>query len=693
MKEFVLKKSSDTGRSAIDYPSELNPAQLEVVLGGDGPCLVLAGAGSGKTRTITYRVAYLIENGVSPENILLVTFTNKAAKEMLSRVEMLLGSYPTGLWGGTFHSIANRLLRMYALQVGHTPNFTILDSEDAKDLIKICIKELKIDTTARRFPSPAKLHGMISYSRNASRPIADVIEAKYPNFADLVSTIDRIAEMYEMRKRAADAMDFDDLLLLLRKLLYENPNVQNRLASQFQYILVDEYQDTNVIQADIVRALASVHQNLLVVGDDAQSIYSFRAAEIQNILGFQEAYAQSNVFRLTTNYRSTPEILQLANTVIGNNRNQFKKELTSVSRPFEKPNLIPAANGFQEAEYIAEQVLALRDEGTPLQEIAVLFRAAFHSQSLEFELMKRDIPYEYRGGMKFFQRAHIKDVVAHLRIVANVKDEMAWMRALGIQPGIGLVTAGKIVRKIHAYETIDEVVAAEFKLASRAARGMENMKSVLKRMLVGNRQPADMIRAVASSDYRDYLEAEYPDFMDRLDDIEQFALFAEGYQNLTTFLDEVSLTDEYGAAREQGSSDDEKIVLSTVHQAKGLEWDAVFVISLSDGKFPNQRALEEDGGVEEERRLFYVAVTRARKHLFLTYPITTGGDSLFIGQPSLFLQELPSGLLEEVRLRRAPSRPAPSWGDDGPTIVLDDFGETVKKEAPSGGFLRDIDDL
>lgn len=695
MKEFVLKHHVDSKSTKIDYQKELNAEQLDVVLNGSGPCLVLAGAGSGKTRTITYRVAYLIEHGIPPENILLVTFTNKASKEMLTRVEGLLGSYPKGLWGGTFHSIANRLLRIYASAVGYSPNFTILDSEDAKDLIKICIKELKIDTTGRRFPSPAKLSGMISYARNASRSVTDIIEDKYANFSDLAPTIERVAEMYALRKRQADAMDFDDLLLQLRDLVFQHPAVRDRLATQFEYILVDEYQDTNVIQADIVRELASVHKNLLVVGDDAQSIYSFRAAEIKNILGFPNAYNESKTFKLTTNYRSTPEILGLANTIIQHNRDQFQKELTSVSDSFEKPYLVPAGNSAQEAEYVAEQILALRDEGTKLEEIAVLFRAAFHSQSLEFELMKRDIPYEYRGGMKFFQRAHVKDVVCHLRLVANVKDEMAWVRALGLQPGIGLVTAGKIIKQIQAFETIDEVLQATFKLGSRAQAGWMRLHRTLQKMTAGNRQPADMIRALAASDYRDYLEAEYPDFMDRLEDLEQFALFAESYAELTTFLDEVSLTDEYGAAREEGGDqDDERIILSTIHQAKGLEWDAVFVIHLSDGKFPNPRALDEKGGVEEERRLFYVAITRARKQLFLTYPITFGGDSLFMSQPSMFVQEIPDELLEHVRLRREPSRPSvSSWDDDEAAIILDDLGETVSKPMPTSGFLRNIDEL
>ncbi len=696
MKEFVLQDDFDLSQSTIDFKKELNPQQLEVVLNGDGPALVLAGAGSGKTRTITYRVAYLLERGVSADNILLVTFTNKAAKEMLSRVEGLLGRYPVGLWGGTFHSIANRLLRKYARELGYTSSFTILDQEDAKSLIKVCIKVLNVDTSERRFPSPAKLHGMISYSMNSGGTLREVIESRYSNFKEIIPIIERIAELYHIRKREADAMDFDDLLLKLRELLFTRETIRKQLAHQFEYILVDEYQDTNVVQAEIVRQLAAEHGNILVVGDDAQSIYSFRAAEIKNILGFPQTYNETKTFRLTINYRSSPEILAVANESIIKNREQFKKELTTVRDGLERPNLVPASNSSQEAQYIAQRILVLREEGIPLNEIAVLFRAAFHSQSLEFELMKRDIPYEYRGGLKFFERAHVKDIVTHLRIKQNPKDEVAWMRVLGLLSGVGLVTAQKIISLIKGAESLEEILKVEMKFGKRAQAGWATLLRTLTK-LAAEEMPADLIRAVIGGDYRDYVEAEYPDFMDRLDDLEQFALFAEGYKSLTTFLDEVSLSADYGAVREQGGHDDaEKIVLSTIHQAKGLEWDAVFVMHLIDGKFPIGRALEEKGGLEEERRLFYVATTRARKQLFYSYPITSGYDTLMIGQPSQFLQELPDDLFEQVRLKAAyavPSRSRWNDGDEGPTIVLNDMGEREDKDVSGMSFLRNVDDL
>ncbi|MBP7006423.1 ATP-dependent helicase, partial [Patescibacteria group bacterium] len=714
MKEFVLQpRGFDPANCRVKYREELNPEQLEAVLKGDGPCLVLAGAGSGKTRTITYRVSYLIENGVAPEEILLLTFTNKAAREMLSRVEALLCRTSTGIWGGTFHSIANRLLRRYALHVSRTPGFSILDEEDARDLLKLCLKDLAVDTTARRFPSPANLSGILSYARNADVSVRAAIEKKHPHWAEIIPIIERLSDLYASRKLASDAMDFDDLLLLLRDLLRDQPQIRDYLATQFRYVLVDEYQDTNVVQAEIVRHLSSVHGNVFVVGDDAQSIYSFRAADIKNILRFPDIFPGTQTFQLVTNYRSTPQILSLANAVIHQNRDQFEKDLCAVRDPGETPNVVPASNASQEAQYVAEHILRLREEGVPLKETAVLFRAAYLAQTLEFELMKRDIPYEFRGGMKFFQRAHVKDVVAHLRLVVNPKDEPAWMRVLSLQPGIGATTAGTITQALHDVDMLEEALQRDIKVSARAVRGLQLARNTLSQIVSARTRPGDAIRAVASSSYREALEAEYPDYLDRLEDLEQFAIFAEGYADIGAFLEDVSLSDNYGGKREQGEREEEKIVLSTIHQAKGLEWDTVFVIGLVEGKFPNERALEEDGGIEEERRLFYVASTRARTRLILTYPIMSGHDTLLAGQPSTFISEMPSGLTEEVRLRSL----TPSWAsssvfrsappkhsaeedqeyeDDEITIVLDANGERTSSPAkPSGkmSFLRDIEDL
>ncbi len=637
----------------INYQTELNDQQYPVVTQADGPALVLAGAGSGKTRTITYRVAYLLENGVPEDQILLVTFTNKAAREMMNRVEQLIGR-PVKIWGGTFHSIALRILKTYATHLDYQNNFTVLDSDDAKSLIKLCIKEENISTTARRFPAAGVLNGIISYARNAQTTIADVLELKYPNFLPLLGEIQTVANKYEQKKHEANVMDFDDLLENLLRLLATKPKVRERLAQQFQYVLVDEYQDTNLLQAQIIRHLASAHNNILVVGDDAQSIYSFRAANIQNILEFEKDFPGAKVYRLETNYRSTPDILEVANTVIGYNRKQFKKNLQSVVEPHIKPHIVPAQTKKDEAAYIANRILELLDAGVQSNRIAVLFRAAYHSQALEFELAKRDIPYDFRGGVRFFERAHIKDVMAYLRIMANLDDQIAWMRVLAMQEGIGAATAQKILQKVRECSTIEQLLTLEgLPLSSRAKQGWYTFTQILDQMLtVPTRSASDLITAVAhSAQYKEYLESQHTDWRDRLEDLDQLALFAQNSENLDSFINEASLQEGFGSAAYQADAQpvptESKIVLSTIHQAKGLEWDTVFVMHLLMPGFPNDRALKEPGGLEEERRLFYVAITRAQRKLYFTYPLSSNPHTMVLEQPSQFLDEIGAHLVQQ----------------------------------------------
>lgn len=669
----------------IDYTKELNAEQLEVVQNGDGPCLVLAGAGSGKTRTIVYRVAFLLEHGVDPRNILLLTFTNKAAREMLGRVELLLGAPPKGLWGGTFHSVCHRILRRFATRAGYRENFTILDEEDSRSLIKATLKDLDIDVKARRFPSPSVINSILSYSRNARVSLEDALEAKHPRFFPILDDLKKINSLYIDRKRAANAMDFDDLLLVVLDLLKSNPDLAARLSDQFRFILVDEYQDTNPVQAELVTLLAARHKNILVVGDDAQSIYSFRAADIKNILNFPKTFPEAKTFRLETNYRSTPEILNLANDIIANNEHQFPKTLRPVKSSSVKPQLAPAASSAEEAKYIAEMILSLRDEGVKLRDIAVLFRATHHSQALEFELTKRDIPYEYRGGMRFFERSHIKDALAFLRVRDNPSDQTAWMRILGFQVGIGTATAGRLISVLSNIKTLEEAFSVNVSdvLTAKARIGWENLRGLLER-LVNLKKASELIALIVKSqEYQDYLEAEYPNWQDRLEDLEQLGHFAAEYDDLTEFLGEVSLFDNFDAVRESGAPiPEERMVLSTIHQAKGLEWDTVFVMNLTAESLPNRRALAEDGGVEEERRLFYVATTRAARQLFLTYPITSGYDTLALAAPSPFIDELNPKLFDGVEIEEK--------YEDDPTIEIDSEGN-VKPRKHS--YLWDIDEL
>ncbi|MBN1585777.1 ATP-dependent helicase, partial [Candidatus Uhrbacteria bacterium] len=694
----------------IDYQKDLNAEQLAVVREGDGPCLVLAGAGSGKTRTIIYRVAYLIERGVSPENILLLTFTNKAAGEMSRRLAGLVGPAASGLWSGTFHSVANRLLRHYAPLVGLTPSFSILDQEDSRTLIRACLKEGGYDRKngERRFPSPAVIQEAISYSSNAGIALSDGLQRKYPNFLPLSDQISEIAGNYARKKSEGNAVDFDDLLSGLLDLLDRDTEIRSVLQDRFRHVLIDEYQDTNFMQSAIVSRLAGEGRpNIMAVGDDAQSIYSFRAADIRNILDFPSHFPGARIFKMTVNYRSTPQILDLANEVISHNSEQFHKELTAMRDGQVKPKVMPAVSAGQEAVFVAGRIEDLLERGANPAEIAVLFRATFHSQQLEFELMRRGIEYEYRGGLKFFDRAHVKDVLAFLRIRSNPRDEASWLRVLSLQEGVGDVTAGKITQFMKESGSLAMAVTADVggMFGSRAGRGWSALRRSLEALHGAGDAPADQIRSILKSPYAEYLEAEYPNARDRLEDLEQMATFSERYAQAGDFLAEITLDDGvYGRPAGSGRegtvrSRSPKPVLSTVHQAKGLEWDTVFVIHLTANSFPNRNAAMEEGGLEEERRLFYVAVTRARHSLYLTHPSSVGRDFSYEG-PSRFLEEIdpncvdggqggsfgsPFGPMPKPKFigHRPPvddgSQPGYEGGDgEGGTIELDENGDPIR---------------
>lgn len=676
--------------NTMNLQQELNEEQCKVVQEADGPCLVLAGAGSGKTRTITYRVAHLLEKGIAPENVLLVTFTNKASREMLQRVHELTGGQKLP-WAGTYHHIAFRMLKQYGGLLGYPHNFTILDSGDSKDLIKLCVKVEGVQGSGRKFPSAAVIKNIISFARNARRTVEDVLDEKHPQWLVYAEHISRVAEEYAKRKKGAQTMDFDDLLVHLDVLLETQPAVKRKFAEQFQYILVDEYQDTNAIQAHIVQQLASVHGNVLVVGDDAQSIYSFRAADIQNILAFEKEFPGAKIFRLQTNYRSTPNILDVANMVIANNVDQYQKELISVREPFIKPQVHAFADQTEEAEFIANEIDALMEEGVELSDISVLFRASFHSQALEVELVKRNIPYEYRGGVRFFERAHIKDALAFLRLRENIRDEVAWSRVLTMQPGIGPATMQKIVAAITGGIPITEEPPCT--ISAKASIGWHQFYRMWHQLDLVEQLPQILIITLLDGAYGDYLETEYPDYRDREQDIEQLAQFAGKYTDLHSFLAEIALQENFTIRQAQQDPHDgeEKIVLSTIHQSKGLEWHAVFVMHVAAGQFPSDRSLAERRGVEEERRLFYVAVTRAKKQLYLSYPLLSG-RGMVIGGPSLFLSEIDRDLIDLHELGGSTVFTDPSDGLDEITYVAEDgWGDT--SDTPVTSFLKSLDDL
>ncbi|MFH1291718.1 MAG: UvrD-helicase domain-containing protein [bacterium] len=694
-----------------DFSKDLNPQQLSVVLQAEGPCLVLAGAGSGKTRTITYRVAHLLGQCVNPENILLLTFTNKASNEMIERIKKLTGMDYKMPWAGTFHSIANKILRRNARLLGYESNFTILDEDDSRTLLKNCIKEFKPDRADKKFPSAKVVKAIISYARNAETTTEDVLDLKYPQWFEFRDNLKNIAEAYSKQKKYANSMDFDDLLVNFL-LLLNQPEVQKRYSQQFKYILVDEYQDTNKIQASVIRKLSLHHGNVLVVGDDAQSIYSFRAAQVKNILDFEREYDQAKVFKLETNYRSSQEILDVANNVIANNIKQYKKELNTIMQTGIRPALHPQMDQRQEARFIVGIIKEKLDAGVLASELAVLFRAAFHSQMLEMELMKSGIDYDYRGGMRFFDRAHVKDVLAYLRILNNLADTSAWLRVLMHEDGIGPVVAQKIVQEIGRLLSLrakrsnpvgsretgllrpsgarndKEITKIGYDLlGERAKQGWHGFVRIWEKIAgIDKKDVPALITAIKDSRYRDYLETEYIDAKERLQDIEQLAVFAEQYKSLDEFLAEASLQESF-AKPQQRQTQGDRIVLSTIHQAKGLEWNTVFVINLAGGAFPSDMAWKEIDGIEEERRLFYVAITRAKKNLYFTYPMEKPGWSGSCVEPSLFLQEINNALLDD---RSILSNNSIVFNDDPDEFTY------ISEERPNikpGSFLVDIDDL
>ncbi len=687
----------------IDFAKELNQEQLEVVEKGDGPCLVLAGAGSGKTRVITYRVAYLLEQGVNPQNILLVTFTNKAAEEMKKRVHSLMNDFKSLPWSGTFHHIAYRILILYAPLLGYKPKFSILDSDDSESLLKLCIKEVK-SSDDKKFPSAGVINSLISYSRNAQLPLDDVIEMKNPVWVNFASEIKTIADRYVVKKKEANGMDFDDLLVNFL-LLLNNDQIRAKYAEQFKYILVDEYQDTNKIQASIIQKLSSIHFNILVVGDDAQSIYSFRAADIQNILHFDNHYPATKIFKLVTNYRSTKEILDVANNVIANNKEQFKKELRPFNKTGAEPILQPLVDSSAEAQFVVKKIQEHLDNDVAPNEIAVLFRASHHSQILEMELVKAGIPYDYRGGVRFFERAHVKDVLSYLRILNNLADTAAWLRVLMHEDGIGPAGAQKIIELIRQTENPEEIKNLGSQISgSKVQAGWKSFVSIWEKILAAPKtSPYILIQAILDSSYQDYLAAEYVDSADRIDDLKQLAIFAEKYSDLDSFLAEASLQESFNVRGSQNinqttATQTPKIVLSTIHQAKGLEWTIVFVIHLTNGSFPNERALKENNGLEEERRLFYVAITRAKEHLCLTYPMTGGHYGDFLVTPSLFLDEIKRDLLDDrslLSVSRGQGLLTRNDLNDGDiTYVSEDepaYSKLIKIKP--GSFLQEIEDL
>jgi len=650
MQKYTIKTLSSQQEFKVNYQQELNPEQLEVVMSGSGPVLVIAGAGSGKTRTITYRVARLIESGINPAKILLVTFTNKAAKEMLHRVELLINLNIRKLWGGTFHHIANRTLRIHSKLLAYNNNFTILDQGDSKELLNTCVAELGFKTKEKRFPQGSVLQDIVSLSANTQKKVDDIIAERYPFFCELTDEIKKIALNYYKRKRKSELMDFDDLLLNWLALLNDHPHIREYYSQKFLYILVDEYQDTNHIQSDIIDLLSQDHKNIMVVGDDSQSIYSFRGANFTNILEFPKRYPDVRIHKLETNYRSVPEILNLANASIVNNQYQFQKSLRAIRESGMQPILVPFNDVMQQASFVAQRILELRDEGKSINEIAVLYRAHYHSMELQMELTRRSIPFEVRSGLRFFEQAHIKDITSYLKVIVNPFEELAWKRITKLLPKIGNVTAHKIWNILSSSTNPLKSVSSEniFDLIPKPSKNhWEKLTTSLNHLNTPDllKEPAKMIRIILKAEYEEHIKNKYPDHESRMEDINQLMYFSQQYTSTESFLSELALLSSVATEDVVGDGyEDEKVKLSTIHQAKGLEWNIVFIIWLVEGRFPSMRSLNSPAGEEEERRLFYVAATRARDELYLGYPLwdySNYNPSTFL-KPSRFIQEIPS---------------------------------------------------
>jgi DNA helicase II / ATP-dependent DNA helicase PcrA len=625
----------------INYRNELNIPQLEAVTAINGPVLVIAGAGSGKTRVIVHRVAFMIEKGISPGDILLLTFTRKAASEMLGRVQQLLNdSSPQKVFGGTFHAFSNYILRKYSHMLGIPNNFTIIDEEDSADTIDLIRAELKIEKREKAFPRKNRIQEIISSARNRNLTIRDVIENEFSGLKEFIDSIELINRGYVKYKQICKIFDYDDLMDVLRDSLRDNPGFRRRLQDEYKYIMVDEYQDTNIIQKEIVEYLSEKSGNILVVGDDSQSIYSFRGANYENILRFPQRYPDCRVIKIEENYRSNQKILDFTNDIILNAKIGYKKRLYSKIVSEGLPLVRKLYDQEAEAEFVVDKILEYREKGIGLNQVAVLVRAFWHARYIEVELNKRSIPYIAVGGLKFNERRHVKDVISYLRIIQNPYDAVAWHRVLKYLPGVGMVTARRIIEKILAERGMDTDTFENSKFA-------EGLKSLLEMINKANDDTVPVHRKIELIKiyYAPLLQAREYDYQVRLLDINVLADLSSKYDSLEKFLTEFALdppSRNFGTRTVPliDESEDKPLTISTIHSAKGLEWYSVIIPHALDGLIPSVRAMNNIEELEEERRLFYVACSRAKQDLLITMPSNVASYNAFLSYPSRFLVEI-----------------------------------------------------
>ncbi|MBI2229785.1 MAG: ATP-dependent helicase [Deltaproteobacteria bacterium] len=653
-KQYLLKNTSPTiSRPAkLDYRKELNEAQFEAATTLEGPLLIIAGAGTGKTRTLVYRVAHLIDVGVDPRSILLLTFTRRAAEEMLRRASLLIDDRCSHVAGGTFHSFANLVLRQFGRRIDLLPSFTIMDRSDSQDAIQLLRTEMGLHNKDKRFPRKQTVAEIFSMAVNKQTTVAELIEREYPHLADSLDDLLRLYEGYVGYKSNKTLVDYDDLLTRLKDLLANHEDVRRRLSDTYRYIMVDEYQDTNHLQSRIVRLLATSHDNVAVVGDDAQSIYSFRGADFRNIMDFPTIFPGTRIIKLEENYRSTQPILNLTNEIIGRASERYEKTLYTRKRAGDMPALVQADSEQVQSRFVCQKILELREEGVPLWDIAVLFRSSFHSFDLELELARHNIPFVKRGGFQFMETTHIKDLLAHLRILANPLDAISWGRVLHLLDGVGAQMSQKIIRwLLEGSQPVERL--RTFEARGKVAHGLKTLAQVFEAASQAER-PVEQTQYLMQY-YLPILKRNHPeDHPKRLRDLEHFQGITERYRSLERLLSDMALEppSDSVAGVLAVDPDEGPLVLSTIHSAKGLEWHTVFVIWALEGRFPSFYNINSREELEEERRLLYVAATRAKENLFITFPIRIFDRALrmVLSRPSQFIEDISEDILEPMSI-------------------------------------------
>jgi len=645
----------------LSWLEDLNPQQQTAVTYGDGPLLVVAGAGTGKTKTLAYRVAYLIAQGVNPGKILLLTFTRRAAQEMLRRAAHIAqrGSPATvRVWGGTFHATANRLLRIYAKAAGLSKDFTILDQGDAEDLIGLIRHEKGLHNREKRFPRKRTCLAIYSRCVNGSLGLKDVLERYFPWCAAWEEELRPLFKQYVSRKQERNVLDYDDLLLYWVQLVSDE-KFANRLSKRFDHILVDEYQDTNKLQAQILLGMRYDNNNIMVVGDDAQSIYGFRGATVRNILDFPKEFPGTTIVKLEQNYRSIAPVLETANLVIAGAKERHPKNLWSDREEGERPKLVTCKDETQQNEYVIQQILRHYEEGIALHKQAVLFRAGHLSDSLELELTRKNIPYHKYGGLRFLEASHVKDLIAFLRLAENPRDEMAWLRVLQLMDGIGPGTASQAIRHVVEHGNSPESIGT-FKVRPSARKQMAAFAETVSDLVhAGSFNPALQIERIRRF-YDPLLHKLYENPGARSRDLVSLEQIASGYRLRRDFLVDLQLDPPTSTGDLAGPPhrEDDWLVLSTIHSAKGCEWDVVYLIHAADGFLPSDMATGSEEEIEEELRLTYVALTRARDFLYISWPLRyyhrwyAMSDSSSYAQPCRFFTDDVMKSLDEVYLEQ-----------------------------------------